>query len=117
MKEEKDKSREEGSIGAVDRFKRSLISGRTKYFDVSEFEEIVEQLLEEGDIQSSEIAAKQGIQIHPNAVPLQLKYAQILLNKGLNKKSLKYLSKKYCEPEKEQSTFDSIMSMLWALFG
>tara|TARA_R110000751_G_scaffold305944_1_gene423321 strand:+ start:899 stop:1021 length:123 start_codon:yes stop_codon:yes gene_type:complete len=34
-----------------------------------------------------------------------------------NKKSLKYLSKKYCEPEKEQSTFDSIMSMLWAVFG
>ena len=67
------------------------MSGRTKYFDVSEFEEIVEQLLEEGDLQSSEIAAKQGIQIHPNAVPLQLKYAQILLNKGIYKKSLKYI--------------------------
>ena len=91
MKEEKNKSRGEGSIGAVDRFKRSLISGRAKYFDVSEFEEIVEQLMDEGDLQSSEIAAKQGIQIHPNAVPLQLKYAQILLNKGLYKKSLKYI--------------------------
>ena len=33
------------------------------------------------------------------------------------KKSLKYLSKKYCEPEKEQSTFNSIMDMLWAMFG
>ncbi len=91
MKEEKEKSRDDDAIGAVDRFKRSLMSGRTKYFDVSEFEEIVEQLLEEGDLQSSEIAAKQGIQIHPNAVPLQLKYAQILLNKGMYKKSLKYI--------------------------
>ena len=91
MKEEEDKSRDDDAIGAVDRFKRSLMSGRSRYFDVSEFEEIVEQLLEEGDLQASEIAAKQGIQIHPNAVPLQLKYAQILLNKGMYKKSLKYI--------------------------
>ena len=91
MKEEKDNYWDDDIVGAVNRFKRSLISGRTTYFDVSEFEGIVEQLLEEGDLQASEIAAKQGIQIHPNAVPLQLKYAQVLINKGHYKKSLKYL--------------------------
>lgn len=91
MKEERDNFHDDDSVGAVNRFKRSLMSGRSKYFDVSEFEEIVEQLLEEGDLQSSEIAARQGIQIHPNAAPLQLKYAQILLNKGMYKKSLKYI--------------------------
>ena len=67
---------------ALSRFKRSLISGSKKYFDVSEFEGIVEYLLEEGDINASEIAARQGMQIHPNAVALHLKYAQVLLNKG-----------------------------------
>lgn len=92
MREERDNYWDDDIIGAVDRFKRSLISGRTTYFDVSEFEGIVEQLLEEGDLQASEIAAKQGIQIHPNAVPLQLKYAQVLINKGHYKKSLKYLN-------------------------
>ncbi len=92
MREERDNYWDDDIIGAVDRFKRSLISGRSTYFDVSEFEGIVEQLLEEGDLQGSEIAAKQGIQIHPNAVPLQLKYAQVLINKGHYKKSLKYLS-------------------------
>ncbi len=91
MMEESDNYWDDDIIEAVNRFKRSLISGRTKYFDVSEFEGIVEQLLEEGDLQSSEIAAEQGIKIHPNSVPLQLKYAQILINKGLFKKSLKYL--------------------------
>jgi len=91
MKEDRENNGDEDMVGAVNRFKRSLISGRTKYFDVSEFEGIVEQLLDEGDLQGSEIAAKQGIQIHPNAVPLQLKYAQVLINKGKYEKSLKYL--------------------------
>lgn len=91
MREDKDNYRDEDIIGAVNRFKSSLITGRTTYFDVSEFEGIVEQLLEEGDLQASEIAAEQGIRIHPNAVPLHLKYAQVLINKGSYKKSLNYL--------------------------
>ncbi len=91
MMEERDNYWDDDTLEAVNRFKRSLISGNSKYFDVSEFEAIVEQLLDEGDLQSSEIAAEQGIKIHPNAVPLQLKYAQILINKGHYEKSLKYL--------------------------
>jgi hypothetical protein len=39
------------------------------------------------------------------------------LNSYWNKKSISYLSKKYCEPEKEQSLFNNIMSLLWAMFG
>lgn len=89
--EERENYWDDEIVEAVNRFKRSLVSGSTKYFDVSEFEGIVEQLMEEGDMQGSEIAAMQGIKIHPNAVPLHLKYAQVLLNKGLFKKSLKYL--------------------------
>lgn len=91
MKEDKENYRDEDITGAVNKFKRSLISGSAKYFDVAEFEGIVEQLMEEGDMQASEIAAEQGIQIHPNAIPLQLKYAQVLINKGKYQKSLKYL--------------------------
>ena len=73
--------REEGIQEALKRFKKSLAAGRKSYFDVSEFEGIVEYLLDEGDINTSEIAALQGIQIHPGAVPLQLKYAQVLISK------------------------------------
>ncbi len=84
--------REEGIQEAINRFKKSLVSGRKSYFDVSEFEGIVEYLLDEGDLKTSEIAALQGIQIHPGAVPLQLKYAQVLLSKGKYQNALKYLN-------------------------
>ncbi len=91
MNEERDYLGEENISEAVKKFKNSLLSGRKKYFDVSEFEGIVEQLMDEGDLNSSEIAALQGIQIHPNAAPLQLKYAQILLSKGQYSMAHKYL--------------------------
>ncbi|NCB08792.1 MAG: tetratricopeptide repeat protein, partial [Bacteroidia bacterium] len=90
--EERNYFEEEDISEALSRFKRSLISGSKKYFDVSEFEGIVEQLLEEGDINASEIAVKQGIQIHPQAVALQLKYAQVLLNKGKYEEALRRLT-------------------------
>ena len=45
-----------------------------------------------GDINASEIAAQQGIQIHPNAVALHLKYAQVLLSKGKFEDAIKHLN-------------------------
>lgn len=91
-KEERNYLSEENFGEALSRFKRSLALGRKSYFDVSEFEGIVESLLDEGDINASEIAAKQGMQIHPGAVPLQLKYAQVLLSKGKYQNALNYLA-------------------------
>jgi len=88
-REERSYLSEENLGEALSRFKRSLASGRKSYFDVSEFEGIVEFLLDEGDINTSEIAARQGIQIHPGAVPLQLKYAQVLLSKEKYQNALK----------------------------
>lgn len=90
-KEERNYLSEENFGEVLSRFKRSLALGRKSYFDVSEFEGIVESLLDEGDINASEIAARQGMQIHPGAVPLQLKYAQVLLSKGKYQNALKYL--------------------------
>jgi len=40
-----------------------------------------------------------------------------LFDKNWNKKSIKYLSTKYCEPRKTRSSFNKIMDMLWAMFG
>jgi len=91
MKKDKRNYKDAEITQTVDRFKRSIISGSTMYFDVSEFEFIVEHLLEEGDLRASEIAVKQGIRIHPGAIPLHLKYAQVLINKGNYEKSLKHL--------------------------
>jgi tetratricopeptide (TPR) repeat protein len=91
-KEERDNFFQENNGEALNRFKSSLLSGRKSYFDISEFEEIVEHFLDEGDINASEIAARQGMQIHPEAVELQLKYAEVLLNQGKNEVALKHLN-------------------------
>ncbi|NQY31255.1 MAG: hypothetical protein HRT69_17535 [Flavobacteriaceae bacterium] len=50
------------------------------------------------------------IQNHKNELNL-------LFENSWNKKSIKYLSKKYCEPVKQQSTFSTIMDILFGLFG
>lgn len=90
-KSERDYFEGDSTYEALSRFKRSLISGKKSYFDVSEFEDIVDSLLDEGDLNSSEIAVRQGMQIHPGAVPLQLKYAQVLLSKGKYRNAIEYL--------------------------
>jgi len=89
--EERDFLSDEELGDALTQFKDSLNNGRKKYFDVSQFESIVDRLMEEGDMKSSEIAALQGLQIHPDAVGLKLKYGQVLLSKGHYKQAMKYL--------------------------
>jgi len=78
-------------------------------FQNGEFEKITELIQTEYKIKKKELSEAE-IQNHNSQLNL-------IFNNNWNKKSLKYLSKKYCEPEKEQSTFDSIMSTLWAMFG
>jgi cobyrinic acid a,c-diamide synthase len=78
-------------------------------FQNGEFEKITELIQTEYRIKKKELSEKE-IQRHKAELNL-------IFDSNWNKKSLKYLSTKYCEPEKEQRTFDSIMSMLWAMFG
>ena len=93
--------------------KSSLINVGTQkekeLFQNGEFEKITELIETEYKIKRKEISESE-IQNHKSELNL-------IFDSNWNKKSLKYLSKKYCKPEKEQSTFDSIMSMLWAMFG
>ncbi|MFL1895107.1 hypothetical protein ACJRPK_05350 [Aquimarina sp. 2-A2] len=78
-------------------------------FQNGEFEKITNLIKTEYKIKRKELSESE-IQNHKTELNL-------IFDSNWNKKSLKYLSKKYCEPEKGQSTFDSIMSMLWAMFG
>ena len=90
--EERNYFGEEYTSEALKEFKDSLITGRKKYFDVSDFEGIIEQLMDEGDMNTSEVAALQGLQIHPDSVGLKLKYGQVLLNKGRYEQAMQYIS-------------------------
>jgi hypothetical protein len=78
-------------------------------FQNGEFEKITELINTEFDIKKKELSESE-IKKHKTEL-------NSIFDNYWNTKSLKYLSKKYCEPEKEQSSFDSIMSMLWAMFG
>ena len=89
--EARDNLGEQEVFEAVERFKKSLLIGEKQYFDVSVFEGIIESLLEEGDVETSELAVLQAIQIHPYSLQLQIKHAQILLNNGKIQKALENL--------------------------
>ena len=89
--EERNYFSEEDISEALSEFKNSLISGRKKYFDVSEFEAIVDYLLDDADINMAEIAVKQGLIIHPDAVTLKLKYGQVLMSKGNYEQAMQYI--------------------------
>ena len=93
--------------------KSSLDSNGTQkekgLFKNGEFEKITELIETEFRIKQNELSESE-VQNHRSELNL-------IFDSNWNKKSLKYLSKMYCEPDKEQSTFDTIMSLLWGMFG
>ena len=78
-------------------------------FQNGEFEKIQRLITNEYKLKSKELSA------------IEIQNHQVELNavlKGIwNRKAIKYLSNKYGGPDKEKSTFSSIMEMLWAMFG
>ena len=60
----------------------SLKSGDFHYFDVSEYEEFIDFLNAEGDFETSEKVIAQALSTHPDSIPLKIRYAQSLLNRG-----------------------------------
>jgi hypothetical protein len=78
-------------------------------FQNGEFEKISELIKTEYEIKKKKLSESEIKKYKSELNSIFVSYWNI--------KSLKYLSKKYCEPEKEQTAFDSIMSMLWAMFG
>ncbi len=69
-------------VDAINRFKKMIKEKRFEYFDVFEFEGIIEYFLDEGKIKKATIAAENGLAIHPASVALKIKKAQILLVDG-----------------------------------
>ena len=66
----------------IRRFRESLEKGRPGYYDVSDFEEIIDYLISEGDFDMAETALQHGLDIHPAALPLRFRFVQSLINKG-----------------------------------
>ena len=65
---------------AVARFKKMIDDASSTYFDVFELEGIIDYFLEDGDFMLAHKALTFGLQIHPKALSLQIRHAQLLLN-------------------------------------
>ncbi|PTN07541.1 tetratricopeptide repeat protein [Mangrovibacterium marinum] len=75
-------------VEAVNRFLGMIDEDRFEYFDVFEYEGIVDYFLDEGKIKKAATAVAYGLQIHPSSVSLKVKKAQILLIEGQAEESL-----------------------------
>ncbi len=75
----------------MDRYKRMLRSGKDYFFDVHEFEILIEQFLQFGDLENASKAIDIGIRQHPYSGDLVLKKAQVLIDKGDSANALKIL--------------------------
>jgi len=75
----------------MNRYKKMIRNGKNYFFDVHEFEMLIEQFLQFGDFENAGNAIDIGIHQHPNAGVLLLKKAQLLIDKGENINALKIL--------------------------
>jgi len=98
---------EQDSLDAYIRFRNSLVSGVDQYFDVAEFESIIDSLMDEGDLEALDMAIRQAITIHPDSVTIRLFYVQALINRGEPEKALKELH----FPEKVEKSNPDIFMM------
>lgn len=65
---------------AIARFNEMISNNTSQYFDVFELEGIIDYFLEEGEISLARKAVECGLRIHPQAIPLQIRHAQLLMH-------------------------------------
>jgi len=78
---------------SVARFKKMIKSKTSKYFDVSEVEGIVDHFLEDGRIKLARKAVETGLRLHPSAISIKIRQAQVLMHEGKLKDCLDMLAK------------------------
>ena len=66
----------------LQRFRESLENGRPGYFDVNDFDDIIDYLISEGDFDMAETALQHALDIHPGALSLRIRLVQSLINNG-----------------------------------
>ena len=86
MEEEFEEYNEEGVKGLVERFELTLNAGHPGYFDVEEFEEIIDFYDYNQNTNRLEIALRTATDIHPHHISFRIRQAQRLsANKRYNK--------------------------------
>jgi tetratricopeptide (TPR) repeat protein len=86
-------SHEEEIKQVVQRFERMKKNNENYFFDVIEFESIIDYYLESNNQVNASEAAAIAAKQHPNSVSIQLRKARVLLEKGRAVETLKILRK------------------------
>jgi tetratricopeptide (TPR) repeat protein len=89
MEEEKFGYPEEEAAGIVKRFEDMQKKKASYFFDVSEFETIIDYYLENNDVSFAFDAAETASRQHPGSVSLQLRKAKVLIDRGRAMESLR----------------------------
>ncbi|MDX9928606.1 MAG: tetratricopeptide repeat protein [Bacteroidales bacterium] len=77
----------------VRRFELMKRNNQNIFFDVSEFETIIDYYFENNNYAKAYDAAEIAVHQHPNSVPIQLRQARVLLDKGRAVETLRILRK------------------------
>lgn len=92
MRSEEDTFFREGEARhTVDRFEKMQRERARSYFDVHEFEDIIDYYLNTSRLKKASDAIKLGLSQHPGSSTIQHKEAQLLIDKGHIKQSLNLL--------------------------
>ncbi|HUS86563.1 MAG TPA: tetratricopeptide repeat protein [Bacteroidales bacterium] len=89
MQEENYGYQEEEISGILYRYESMRRNNENLFFDVSEFETIIDYYLENNDVTFAFEAAESATRQHPNSVSIQLKKAKVLIDKGRAVEALK----------------------------
>ncbi|MFV0289752.1 MAG: tetratricopeptide repeat protein [Mangrovibacterium sp.] len=83
---------DEQIAGAVERFKQAMINGSDIYFDIFEYEGVIDYLMEDGEVELANRAVELALMQHQNPIEIKLKKAQILIFNGEAIKALELLA-------------------------
>ncbi len=92
MEEERyDYSFDDEAMEAVQKFERMKKNNKSCFFDVIEFESIIDYYIENNNSSKAFEAANLASQQHPNSISIQLRKAKVFLDKGRAVEALKIL--------------------------
>ncbi|NBC83624.1 MAG: tetratricopeptide repeat protein [Bacteroidetes bacterium] len=77
----------------INRFQEMIKSRTTKFFDVHEFEELIDFYTDQHNFQYADKAVYHAIQQHPEALTIKIKEARLLLEKGIPQRAMLILDK------------------------
>jgi tetratricopeptide (TPR) repeat protein len=94
--------------GVLKRYKQMLTEQRTEFFDVAEFEFIVDQYIDKSQFSSALQACEIALRQHPNSIIVKIKKAQIFLSQLKLQKAIHLLK----QLEELEQTNPEVLMML-----